>query len=95
MPQENLFMDSVFEKIVKIIVDVVNPGRIKKGLQERDVTDYARLGADLGIDSLEFLEICQNVEEEFDIVLSDDDKEIVQTVGDLVEAVKRLCPDEK
>ncbi len=43
---------------------------------------------DIGLDSLDIVELLMNVEEEWGIVLEDDDIESVKTVGDVVKLIE-------
>lgn len=69
-----------FEKLQMIIAEIlsVKPESIKK---EMSFTD------DLGADSLELFQIVMGVEEEFDIIIQDGDKENIKTVDDLVKVI--------
>lgn len=51
-----------------------------------------RLSEDLGIDSLDHVELMIAAEETFDIVIGDDAAEAVKTVGDLCDLVAALAP---
>ena len=66
-----------FEKLQMIIAEIlsVKPESIKK---EMSFTD------DLGADSLELFQIVMGVEEEFDIIILDGDKDYIIKVDDLV-----------
>lgn len=44
---------------------------------------------ELGADSLDIIEIIDDIEDEFDIYIMDYEK--IKTVGDIVEGVKREC----
>jgi acyl carrier protein len=52
--------------------------------------DEARFDSDLDCDSLDCIEIVMQLEEEFDIPISDDDATRLETVGDAVRLVERL-----
>lgn len=70
----------IFEKVQEIIANQL-------GIDKEEVT----LGSDiddLGADSLDFVEIIMAVEEEFDIEITDDEAEKIDTVEDLVECIK-------
>jgi len=54
-----------------------------------------RLQADLGADSLDATELIIELEEEFDINISDDDSENVVTVGDALNVIERLLAKPK
>lgn len=58
-------------------------------INEEDVTLNASLIEDLGADSLDLIELCMALEEEFDIEISDDDAKYVKTVFDTIELVKK------
>jgi acyl carrier protein len=56
------------------------------------VVPTAKIVADLGADSLDFVELVMAVEEEFEIELADEDAEKIVTVGDFANyATKRLA----
>ena len=69
-----------FEKIKKIIVDVLN-------VEESDVTMEATFVDDLGADSLDVFQIIMGLEEEFDIEIPNEEAEKIVTVGDAVEQI--------
>jgi acyl carrier protein len=50
---------------------------------------------DLGLDSLDIIEITMEVEETFDISVSDEQQEDVRTVGDIVDGILRLLGDKR
>ena len=51
------------------------------------VVDTAYLGADLGADSLDFVELVMELEEEFDIEIGDDKLEEIETVAELIDII--------
>jgi acyl carrier protein len=63
------------ERVKKIIVEQL-------GVAEEDVTEAASFIEDLGADSLDIVELVMALEEEYDIEISDEDAEKIQTVGD-------------
>ncbi|MCL6448419.1 MAG: acyl carrier protein [Armatimonadetes bacterium] len=71
---------SVFEKVKAIIVEQL-------GVDEDEVTMDASFIEDLGADSLDIVELVMALEEEFDLVIPDEDAEKIRTVG---QAVKYL-----
>ena len=76
----------MFEEIKKIIVQELN---IK---DESKVTMDAKLIDDLGADSLDAVELIMAVEEQYDIKISDEVAQSIQTVGDIVryaESIKK------
>lgn len=70
-----------FEKLKKIISEVLNIGADEIGMETTFVDD-------LGADSLDIFQIIMGIEEEFDIEISNEDAEKISTVGDAVEQIK-------
>ncbi len=78
------------EKIIEII-------RNACALEESDITSQTKL-KDLSLDSLSFIEVIVNIEQEFDIEFEIDEAELVywNTVGDIILKVKELyCEKEQ
>jgi len=65
------------EKVKSIIVEQL-------GVPPEDVNGEASFIEDLGADSLDIVELIMALEEEYDIEISDEDAEKLQTVGDAV-----------
>lgn len=72
-----------FEKVKKVIVDVLN-------YPEDEITMDSRFTDDLNADSLDSLEIIMGIEDEFDIHIDTDQIKDIETVGDVVEQIKKL-----
>ncbi|BDV43190.1 acyl carrier protein [Geotalea uraniireducens] len=72
---------STIEKRVKEIVAE------QLGVDEAQVTNDASFMDDLGADSLDTVELVMALEEEFDIEISDEDAEKIQTVQDAVDYI--------
>jgi len=70
-------MAEVLERVTKIIVD-------RLGVEESEITLEASFKDDLGADSLDVVELVMELEDEFDMEISDDDAEKIATVGDAV-----------
>jgi acyl carrier protein len=70
-------MAEVLERVTKIIVD-------RLGVDEAQVALEASFKDDLGADSLDVVELVMELEDEFDMEISDDDAEKIATVGDAV-----------
>ena len=70
-----------FEKLKKIIVDVLN-------VDENEITMDTTFIDDLGADSLDVFQIIMGLEEEFDIEIRNEQAEKIVTVGDAVEQIK-------
>ena len=70
-------MSDVLERVTKIVVD-------RLGVEESEVKPEASFKDDLGADSLDVVELVMELEDEFDMEISDDDAEKIVTVGDAV-----------
>jgi acyl carrier protein len=69
-------MSSVLERVKKVVTEQLNV--------EGEVKENASFIDDLGADSLDTVELVMALEEEFDIEISDEVAEKIQTVGDAV-----------
>jgi len=74
-------MADVLDRVTKIIVD-------RLGVDEAKVTLEASFKDDLGADSLDVVELVMELEDEFDMEISDDDAEKISTVGDAVKYIE-------
>jgi acyl carrier protein len=72
---------SVDEKVKNIIVD-------KLSVEPDEVVPEASFVDDLGADSLDLVELIMAMEEAFDMEISDDQAEKLQTVQDAVNYIK-------
>ena len=72
-----------FEKIKSVIVDQL-------GVDESKITMEASFADDLGADSLDNVDLIMAFEQEFDIVIPDEDAETISTVGDAVNYMKNI-----
>jgi acyl carrier protein len=52
--------------------------------------ENTNLDADLNFDSLERVELAMEIEEEFDIAVSDEMEQEIRTIGDIVDGVMKL-----
>jgi acyl carrier protein len=69
-------MSSVLERVKKVVTEQLNV--------EGEIKEDASFIDDLGADSLDTVELVMALEEEFDIEISDEVAEKIQTVGDAV-----------
>lgn len=72
---------SIYERVVKIIVDLL-------GVEPEKVTVDARFREDLGADSLDLVELVMAFEEEFGGTISDEEAQQIKTVGDAVRYIE-------
>jgi len=70
-------MSDTFNKVKEIIVDRLD-------VDEAKITLEASFKDDLEADSLDVVELVMELEDEFDLEISDDDAEKIATVGDAV-----------
>jgi acyl carrier protein len=74
-------MSDVLDRVKRIVVD-------RLGVDENEVTLEASFKDDLGADSLDVVELVMELEDEFDLEISDEDAEKITTVGQVVEYIK-------
>lgn len=72
-----MMANEVFDRVKKIIVD-------RLSVDEDKVVLEATFKDDLGADSLDIVELIMELEDEFDLEISDEDAEKISTVGDVV-----------
>jgi acyl carrier protein len=68
---------SIEDRVKDIIVDQL-------GVNADQVTPEAKFVEDLGVDSLDTVELVMAFEEEFDIEVPDEEAEKLQSVGDVI-----------
>ena len=74
-------MSEILEKVQKVVVE-------RLGVESADVTMEASFKEDLGADSLDTVELVMELEEAFDIEISDEDAAGIQTVADVVNYIE-------
>jgi acyl carrier protein len=75
-------LSTVLERVTKVIVD-------RLGVEESEVKLEASFTGDLGADSLDVVELVMELEDEFDMEISDEDAEGMATVGDAVTYIEK------
>ncbi|WP_082234201.1 acyl carrier protein [Halobacillus massiliensis] len=76
-------MADTFERVKQIIVDRLDA-------DESKVTMEASFKEDLEADSLDVVELVMELEDEFDMEISDEEAENINTVGDAVNYINSL-----
>ncbi|MDH3211689.1 MAG: acyl carrier protein [Myxococcales bacterium] len=69
------------ERITDLIVEQL-------GVSRDEIAPEAAFIDDLGADSLDIVELVMSMEETFDVEISDEDAEKIQTIGDAVSYLK-------
>lgn len=72
----------MFEKIRDIVVEQL-------GVEADAVTMESSFIDDLGADSLDIVELIMALEEEFNMEIPDEEAEKINTIGDVVEYIKK------
>jgi acyl carrier protein len=70
-------MESVHQKVSKMLIDKLN-------IEASQITPNANFIKDLGIDSLDYIELIMEFEQEFNIRIPDTEGEQIKTVGQAV-----------
>lgn len=78
----------VFPQLKNIIVD-------KLGIKESEVTKGASFSNDLGADSLDFIELIMEVENEFNVRVYSEFEYALTTVGDMEKYIRNYLSDNR
>jgi len=73
-------MASIDKRVKEIVAEQL-------GVDEGQVTNEASFMDDLGADSLDTVELVMALEEEFEVEISDEDAEKIQTVQDAIDYI--------
>ena len=73
----------MFDRIKEMLVSEL-------GIDASEITPEAKLKGNLGISSVEFVDIAMTIEEEFDIELDEDKLRKIKTVNELCDYVESL-----
>jgi acyl carrier protein len=72
--------EEVFGRVKEVLVEQL-------GVDESEIVEAASFQEDLDADSLDLVELIMELEDSFDIKISDEDAQKIQTVGQAVEYV--------
>jgi acyl carrier protein len=72
--------EEIFENVKDVLVEQL-------GVEQGDVTEEASFQEDLGADSLDLVELIMELEDQFEIKISDEDAQRIQTVGQAVDYI--------
>jgi acyl carrier protein len=75
--------EEIFAQVKKVVIE-------KLEVEADQVTPEASFANDLGADSLDQVELIMALEEEFNIEVSDEDAEQLDTVGKVVEHIEQI-----
>jgi len=76
-------MHNIPNRIRSVISDTINQ-------PTEDLHEGSHIINDCGLDSLDTVELCMSLEQEFDVKISDVEMEDAETFGDLVQLIERL-----
>lgn len=77
----------LFEKVKALIADQL-------GVNPESITPESHLVEDLGVDSLDIVEISMALEEEYGVdEIAEEEMETIKTVGDLVDCLQSKIPE--
>ena len=77
--------DEVFERVKEVLTEQL-------GVEEGDITEEASFQEDLDADSLDLVELIMELEDNFEIKISDEDAQQIQTVGQAVDYISSHQP---
>ena len=78
---------SINKTIMEVKERVINLLSEKLGYDKLEIKENQDFVTDLGTDSLDMAEIVMGIEDEFGLVISDDEIMQVKTVGDLIKKI--------
>ncbi|MGB9638370.1 MAG: acyl carrier protein [bacterium] len=71
----------IFEKVKKILIE-------KLSVNESDIKEDSSLVDDLGVDSLDLVELLMKFEEEFKIEISEEESQKILTIKDILDFIE-------
>jgi acyl carrier protein len=95
MPIENNLSNLVLPSRDRVLSEVKQLVAECESISPDMLQENTNLDADLHFDSLERVELAMEIEEQFDITISDEMEQEIRTVGDIVDGVMMLLKDRK
>ena len=83
-------MNETYEQVKKTIIDVMARTDDEAAEMVTTITPETNLQTDLNADSLDLVEIVQEIEDRFDVTISDDDAAGMTTVGQAAAAIEKF-----
>jgi acyl carrier protein len=74
--------DEIYTQVKSVLVDQL-------GIDEADITEEASFQEDLDADSLDLVELIMELEDQFEIKISDEDAQGILTVGNAVDYIAK------
>ena len=86
-------MSDTFDKVKAVIIEIMANDDAEAAQMKESITAETNLADDLSADSLDLLEIVQEVEEQFGISVSDDQAADFATVGQAAAAIDAMLAE--
>ncbi len=83
------FDNTDYKGDIKMLEKIVSIIRTQLNLDDVEITEETSFKDDLGVDSLDLLELVMAFEEEYNIELNPEELEGISTVGDIMEFIKK------
>ena len=74
--------EEIFESVKKVVIEAID--------EEKNITEETSIVDELGLDSLDIVEMLMALEEEFDISIDDSAAEKFVKVSDVIEHIQKL-----
>jgi acyl carrier protein len=79
---------AVFDEVVEVI------SKTLKGVDTSSVTMETKFEEDLGVDSLDLVELIMELEEHYDVTIPDEDAQSISSVGHVVAYIEKRQAEE-
>jgi acyl carrier protein len=73
------------EALSDIVKEIIHD---KTGIDKRKLTNECNFRNDLNVDSLDFIDLTMEIEDQFNITITDEESETITTVGNLMNCVR-------